>query len=146
MILDNNNPITRRGFLLTIAAAVVAGCTDSGLDAVTTSSQKADFIKAAMPGLTSDRAAAARIGRFYLDAHPEYQAGDALVKDIELTLTRSDPDVAKSTDSNRVIVLVKKIIASEFQNNKVEKVSGWILSMTEARLYALFALENDYEN
>lgn len=128
-------------FLLTIAAAVVAACADLGFDGVTTSSQKVNFIKAAMPGLTGDREAAARIGRFYLNAHPEYQAGETLVNKIERTLTRFAPDVAKSTNSNRVVVLVKKIIAREFQKNEIEKVAGWILSITEARLYALFALE-----
>jgi len=141
MILDNNNPITRRRFLLSVAASVIVGCTDPGRDAASVSSQQTDYIRAAMPGLTGDREAAARIGRSYLDAHPEYQTGDALLNVIERALSQLDPDVAKSTDNKRIVVLVKKLVASEYQLNKVEKVAGWILSITEVRLYALVALE-----
>ena len=140
---DDNTPMTRRSFLLTVASAVIVSCTDSGRDAAPVSLHNSDWSKDALPKLVANYEAAAYFGRAYLDAHPEYKSTDLLMNDIERALLQHDASLTNSTHSGRVVTSVKQLIAKEFQRDEVALVLGWVLSVTEARLYALVVSEMD---
>lgn len=138
---DNNTPMTRRRFLLAVASAVIVSCTDSGHDAKSVSLHKSDWSKVAMPMLIANYDAAAYFGRAYLELHPEYKSVDLLINNIEQAILHHDASASKSMHSDRVVAAVKQLIVKEYQRDEVEVVVGWVLSVTEARLYTLVVSE-----
>lgn len=139
----DNTAMTRRRFLLTLASTMIVSCADSGRDAGTESLQTSDWSNDVLPKLMADYEAAAQFGRAYLKAHPEYHTAKILMNDIEQALLQYDASIINSTDSDRVVASVKQLMIKEYQHNEVELVVGWVLSLTEARLYAWVVFETD---
>jgi len=130
MIAENIH-LSRRSFLLMALASLTAACSDT------------DRNTGAEPGwlahIIGDPEACARLGRAYLDTHPEYYRGDKLVADIQRALAKHDA-VAITSDPQRTVTALQLLVREEYISGEVEPVTGWILSITEARLYALAAL------
>jgi hypothetical protein len=80
-----------------------------------------------------DRAAAARLGQIYLDAHPEERDPEALVDAIEGTTGDLPADPLQAG------MRLQTLVRDDYTRDNVVPVSGWVLSRTEARLYALSA-------
>ena len=90
-----------------------------------------------LAGLLAARDSAAVLGRAYLEGASEEAAADRLVA---LILPgRREGDLAGAEDS-RLRALVGERHRSDFANGRTVVLRGWILSCTEARLYALAAL------
>lgn len=129
---------TRRTFLL----SALSGLTAAGVGT------QGDLLAAVRPApcpepawlaqLVPHREPAARIGRAYLEAYPGYRHCDLLLAEIEQTLKKHhapeklSPEITAAT--------LQRVINREFAQDDVVSVDGWILSFTEARLYALVAL------
>jgi hypothetical protein len=124
--------LTRRRLLigaLTVAAAVVAG------PAVVV-----PLIERLAPGSTADllRAlithdeGASYLGRRYLQAHPTEARSDVLVR----MLVGTNAPTSERETSRALAVRIR----SDYAAGRTVKVDGWVLSRTEARLYALVAI------
>jgi hypothetical protein len=88
----------------------------------------------------ADRQSAARIGRTYLDAHPEIRQCHTLITDIEQTLKRQDTSVSLTADADQTASALQRLLRKEYAHGEVVSVAGWVLSKTEARLYGLVAM------
>lgn len=132
--------LSRRAFLLAAAASLMAGCSKSDPDDVIGSAEEATAAPAWLPPMIGDPEAAARIGRVYLDARPQYRSPELLIADIERSLSKHDAALTDLSDTNRVTAALHKLVRMEYIRNDVVSVGGWILSATEAHLYALLAV------
>lgn len=65
---------------------------------------------------------------------------DTLVADIEQALARYDASAAITRDPQQIIAALQQLVRHEYAHGEAEAVDGWILSVTEARVYALAAL------
>jgi len=88
----------------------------------------------------ADRQSAARIGRTYLDAHPEIRQCHTLITDIETTLKRQDTSVSLTANADQTASALQRLLRKEYERGEVVSVAGWVLSKTEARLYGLVAM------
>ncbi len=129
--------LTRRQVLLGALSTLIVGCSAEWRNIITAPQSASIHLRDALPNLVGDPAAAARLGQTYLAAHPEYRTADDLLNAIERTLLQHDAGALKQMDSDHVATAIKERIASEYAQNEVESVAGWIVSETEARLYGL---------
>ena len=91
--------------------------------------------------LVPDIAAAGRLGRSYLAGHPaelDFQRlADGVLGSLRL------PAAADAIDSPPESVLIaraRRVVVDDYVAGRVVDIDGWVLSITEARLYALAAL------
>ena len=87
----------------------------------------------------ADQQSAARLGRAYLRTHPHQRQCHTLILDIERALTAQDTAIKRTADAAQTAAL-QQLVRKEYAQGEVVSVAGWILSQTEARLYALAAL------
>lgn len=132
--------LTRRQVLLGTLSAFIVGCSDAWRNVTTESQSGSGTLIKALQNLIADSDAAASLGRAYLDAHQKYQTVDTLLNDIHRALLQHDADAAKQIDSDRVATALMEQVASEYAHGHVESVAGWLLSITEARIYGLAAM------
>lgn len=130
---------TRREFLLT-ALAGLAGCRWPG-GAVPSAPAASAALSIWLQGGTGDPAAAARIGRLYLARYPGEQDRDRLIAELEADLAQrpgvSEPD---GISDARLLERLFARVRAEYAHAGVVDLEGWVLSRSEARLYALVAL------
>ncbi len=124
--------LTRRRLL--IAAAGVAAGVAFGPSGLLTLIERLSGRDAAslLRGLITDGEGAARLGRSYLAAHPTEARRVVLVRDLV------GPTVP--TSARRASREVAARIRTDYAAGSTVVVDGWVLSRTEARLYALVAL------
>ena len=87
--------------------------------------------------LVGDRDATARIGGAYLRDHPQERDTAYLAARLRDALGNAT-DV--HGDASVPLAAAEKMIQDEYRDARVVDVDGWILSISEARLYALAAL------
>ena len=111
---------------------------DNGVQPKTSSPAKPDALDAvetlAARGLGAGRkalAAAERTGKVWLDAQAAPPSARTLFEGFMSDLPQ---------DPQRYADWIRKRHHADFEANRVERVSGWILSRTEAQLYALLSL------
>ena len=80
----------------------------------------------------------------YLDAHPEYRQGDRLISAVEKKLPGQAP-IPEAQGSTAFAEALQQQVLREYARDEVEVVSGWVLSITESRLYALAALVQQFD-
>ena len=85
-------------------------------------------------------ALAARLGRGYLELHPEEGDANRLVAEIEAAIAVYGPIEPRDTDPDRITATLQRVVRGDYVRDQVVAVSGWVLSRTEARLYALVSL------
>jgi len=122
--------LSRRRFLLgTLASALaVSGC--KGIRPWMARGERPDWLAA----VCSDCQAAAGLGRAYLAVHPEEADRALLDKAIARALApQEDP-------TQTLFQRLDRRVRSEYARDDTLPVERWILSRTEARLYALAAL------
>jgi hypothetical protein len=129
--------LSRRRFLLMALASLTTACSDTDHSA---SAGNAGAGAAWLAQIIGDPEAAARLGRVWLAMHPEYDRGDTLVTDIQKALTKYDASTAFSKNPQRTAAALQQLVREEYIHDEVQTVDGWILSITEARLYGLAAL------
>ena len=128
---------SRRTFLLTVmvGALATAGCGEQG------TSGSAGEVPAWLPGTVGDVDAAARIGRPYLAADPGEANLDSLLAAIDNALG-GEIETAGG-DPQQVLAALQRAVRAEYVRGQSVNVQGWVLSVTEARLYAVLALAAD---
>jgi hypothetical protein len=131
---------TRRSFLLGalagVAGAGILGCTgpeDSG-------SALQKWSAWLLGGDPASRDAAVRLGMAYLRAYPAEGDRRALLVAIDRVISANleSGDLA-SADAPQVGAALERAVRAEYAAGKVVMVEGWVLSVTEARLYAAVA-------
>ena len=132
--------LSRRRFLLMALASLTAACSDTDHSASVGKAGKAGAEPDWLAHIIGDPEACARLGRAYLDAHPEYYRGDTLVADIQQALAKHNASAAFTQDPQTTVAALQLLVREEYIRGEVEAVTGWTLSITEARLYALAAL------
>ena len=131
---------TRRTFLLSALLSLTAGGFGSNRYSLANSGPERCVEPPWLRKTIADRQSAARIGRAYLDAHPEYRHCHALLTDMEQTLKRQDASVSLTADAEQTAGVLQALLRKEYARDEVVSVAGWVLSKTEARLYALVAM------
>jgi hypothetical protein len=77
-----------------------------------------------------DRANLARLTGIYLKRHPEEERPDTLIRRLGADSWGPDPATLRRT------LLAQ--IQEDFKAGRIENVDGWILSVTEVRLWCLY--------
>ncbi len=137
---DGNMRLSRRHFLLMALASLTAACSDNDDSATVSKAGNPSAEPGWLGHIIGDPEAAARLGRVWLAMHPEYDRGDTLVTDIQKALTKYDTSTAFSKNPQRTAAALQLLVREEYIHDEVQTVDGWILSITEARLYGLAAL------
>jgi hypothetical protein len=92
-----------------------------------------------LAGLIAHRDSARAVGRAYLDGVPEESSVSRLVDRIAADLPEGRRTVRDASEAD-LRQLLAASIRSDFEQDRIVEVDGWVLSPTEARLYALTAL------
>jgi hypothetical protein len=127
--------MTRRRFLLsgTLVATTFASSSCSysltGLRASAISDGK---IKAGLRQLFSDRAAARGLGKRYIDLYPREAQRILLFEKLVSSL--------QPGSSRELKAIIARERESDFQNNRIVIIDGWLLARTEAEVCALTVL------
>lgn len=94
--------------------------------------------------LVPDSAAAARLGRRYLDGASTdvdlRRLADGVLASLHMTTAA---DNVASTPESVLIDRARRRVIDDYVAGRVVEIDGWLLSITEARLYALAALAED---
>ena len=121
-----SNAFSRRRFLLAALASALAasGCRMTG-DLTTARRPLPDWLS----GLDLDPAAAARLGQVYLAAYPEENDAQGLLDAL-----------VQAVGGGETFAALDRAVRAEYARGEFVQVNGWILSRSEARLYALIAV------
>jgi hypothetical protein len=92
-----------------------------------------------LAGLLTHRESARVVGRAYLDRVPGESTASGLVERITAGLPGGWRTARDASDAE-LRALLAESIRSDFEEDRVVDVDGWVLSPTEARLYALTTL------
>ena len=90
-------------------------------------------------GLFSHRASAEAVGSAYLARVPSEAAVGRLVSMIVAELPDGRRTVIEASDDELRAILLERV-RTDFEQDRIVDVEGWVLSPTEARLYALASL------
>ena len=133
-------PCSRRHFLL-LAVAALAGCR---LPASVAGLEQTDGGIPELPGwlrqVTGDPAPVARIGRAYLQAAPPGERNLASLLDAIEQRLAAETDLAAAQDATSVLMALQRLVRREYTAGEVVMAGRWLLSRSEARLYAAVAL------
>jgi hypothetical protein len=129
----------RRGFLAAVLAGVglvtLPACTALGAADPAASTHAA----LRLARLFARAESARRIGRVYLRQVPAEREAAVLVRFLADALTVSASALAR-LDDDAARRLVVRCVQADFAAGRTASLDGWVLSVTEARLYALTAL------
>lgn len=83
---------------------------------------------------------AARLGRSYLAAHPEHADRRLLLGNLERAATSGLGSTNPPGDPAQRVAGLRQTVRHDYTRGEVVVVDGWLLSITEAQLYALTAM------
>ena len=92
-----------------------------------------------LAGLFSHRASAAAVGSVYLARDPDEATVPRLVEAITAELPQGRRTVLEANGDELRALLLERV-RIDFEEDRIVDVGGWLLSDTEARLYALTSL------
>ena len=124
--------LTRRRLLIAAVTAATAVAAGPGVLLPLVERLAALNTAGHLRSLITDDEGASYLGRRYLQAHPSEARGDVLVS--RLVGTRAPTSAREASRA------VAAGIRSDYAAGRSVRVDGWVLSLTEARLYALVAL------
>jgi hypothetical protein len=132
--------LTRRSFLLSLAGAAGSVCFVSGcqrfVTAVPGSQPWSEWLLDAY-----NRESVSRLGTAYRADHPEESSAEVLAGSIERALAEAG-NPGKAADPAGHAVILQQRVRDEYARGEIVRLSGWIVSITEARLYALVSLDS----
>lgn len=131
---------TRRTFLLSTLLSLTAVSIGNNRYSLAGSGAESCLEPQWLRKIITHRQAAARLGRAYLDTRPAYRHCRALITDIEQTLKTKGASISAMSHAEQTASVVQGVLSKEYRNDEVVSVAGWVLSETEARLYALVYL------
>jgi hypothetical protein len=136
------NNIARRDVLVSFAAMLAGVMLPSSgpVAGEVPGSQAVGLLNVLVP----DIAAGGRLGRAYLTAHPDELDLQRLVNGVFGPMRLSGgADAIDSTPEAVLIARVRRVVIDDYLAGRIVNIDGWVLSITEARLYALAALADD---
>ena len=122
---------TRRRLLLAVLLAGTAGCAAPFAPSPRRSDAAAWFAD-----LFGAGTGMARFGTAYLDAHPAERDPAVLFQALLDVTAGADPQ----RDPGATLAALERAVRWEYRTGDVVSVDGWLLSRSEARLYALATL------
>ena len=63
-----------------------------------------------------------------------------MLASIEQALNRQDASLTLTADAGQIAGALQRLVRQDYARDQVVSVAGWVLSVTEARLYALVAM------
>jgi len=90
--------------------------------------------------IVAGQAAAARLGRAYLDKHPQQRDCTRLMTSIESALQEQGASFSAGANAEQTAAVLQQLVRDEYARGEVTSVAGWEVSVTEARLYALVSM------
>ena len=133
MTAENNHYISRRQFILT-ALAGMSALTIGGCDSAKSKVAQQLTKTIADPDVTR------RFGRLYLDAHPGEADLERLLATIDRRLKESHGRGIYHDNPQQLAEHLDRQVRDDFRRGEMVKVDNWLLSRTEARIYACYAL------
>jgi hypothetical protein len=122
-----------------LAGAIAAGLPAAG-PRIAKAGSYADGWPAWLGEITGERDAVVHLGNAYLAAHPGEQGAGFLVAAIERTCAaRLGTDTLAGLEPQQAVGILQRVVRSEYIRGDVVQVDRWVLSTSEARLYALVA-------
>lgn len=137
---SGNRRCTRRAFIQSLLLNLAAGSFGRIRYALADSAAQNCVAPHWLQNIIAERHAAARLGRVYLEAHPGYRHCLSLISEIEQALQRHGVYDSPLMDAEQTASTLRRLIRMEYAQDEVVSVADWLLSETEARLYALSAL------
>jgi hypothetical protein len=133
--------LTRRALLKRLFAAWAANCAMPWRVTLAGSEPAEVRQPVWLPRITGERDAVLRVGRAYLDAHASERDTERLLASVDQALAgQQGQDFEPTEDSARMITALKRVVVDEYVSDQVTLLQGWVVSLTEARLYALAAM------
>ncbi len=132
---------TRRRFLRSLLLGMLAGASGACRNPGDGHGPSQPDAPAWLASAISAPESAARLGRSYLELHPEEGPGERLLADIEAALAKENSALSRDIGADRITAALRRVVRGEYTRDEVVAVSGWVLSRTEARLYALVSLD-----
>ena len=132
---------TRRRFLRSLLLGMLAGTSSACRNPGDSHGAGQPEAPAWLASVISAPESAARLGRSYLELHPEEGDANRLMADIEAAVAGYGGAESRDTDANQSTASLQRVVRGEYTRDQVVSVSGWVLSRTEARLYALVSLD-----
>lgn len=133
--------LTRRALLKRLLATWAATCAIpwqvTPADTESTSRRQPAWL----PRITGQRDAVLRLGRAYLETHTAEKDTEQLLASVDRALASLQGANSQPTqDISQTIAALQRIVRDEYIRDQVTALQGWVVSLTEARLYALAAL------
>jgi hypothetical protein len=131
--------LTRRSFLLSLAGAAGSAFLVSGCQwFVTAGPASQPWSECLLDAY--NRESVGRLGEAYRADHPEENSAKALAASIDRALTATG-DHGIAADPAGHATMLQQRVRDEYAKGEIVRLSGWIVSITEARLYALVSVE-----
>jgi hypothetical protein len=141
MLTTSTSACSRRRFLL-LAVAALAGCRLPGQgEPGLAQARGGEFpeLPAWLRQVTGDPASVTRIGRAYLRTAPRERSLAPLLDALEQRLA-AETDLATPQDTASLLVALQRLVRREYAAGELVMAGRWLLSRSEARLYAAVAL------
>ncbi|MCB1923757.1 MAG: hypothetical protein KDJ27_08430 [Gammaproteobacteria bacterium] len=131
-------PLSRRRFLaVMLGALAMARFAGSAAAADTGAVAPSHWIRP----LVGDADAVRAFGERFLQSQPHERDLRQLVVSLDKALSAQlQQPLAEATDSERLVEAATRMIRNEYREARVVDIDGWILSLSEARLYGLATL------
>ena len=133
---DRPGSCSRRDFLATVLLGLLAGATGAcRLPASGATGRPAE--PAWLQAVITDREAAARIGRGYLQAFPAERDAGHLARAILEAAEHGGHSLSGTIDARQAVAVLRQLVREDYVRDNAVSVDQWVLSRNEARLYAL---------
>jgi hypothetical protein len=135
MSTDEKQSLSRRHFILSVlsglAAVKLAGCG---------SLPESNPLALRLSQTIGDADATSYFGRLYLERYPEEAEIERLLERIDKELIGEFSQGMHSDKPQLLAEHLDKQVRSDYRRGEVVRVDDWLLSRTEARIYACFVL------
>jgi hypothetical protein len=140
--MDAPGPVdpTRRRWLRAALIGLLAGPTLEGCAAAFRSLEQAGEASHWLAVLIDDADGMAGFGNAYLQAFPGERNLDRLAHALRAALDITSPEPAARQDAAALFARLDRTVRDEYRRGEVVTVAGWLLSRSEARLYAASTL------
>jgi len=134
-------PLTRRALLKMLLATWAGTCAVPWQLSLAASEPASGRQLPWLSRVTGQPDAVRRLGRAYLEAHAEENDLDRLLASVDQALAQSQGENSQPPrDTDQVVAELKRTVRDEYIRDQVIPLQGWVISRTEARLYALVAM------
>lgn len=133
--------VTRRRVILALLLGLVAGRKPGLADAVDHTTVAPVELPPWLARLRGERDATARLGEAYLQANPAERSLAVLLAAIEEAIGAQRCSDGAAGDAQAALERLQRAVRDDYVRGEVVSVDGWLVSRTEARVYAVIALQ-----